>query len=53
MEPCGAKQLEAELEAAREGLRDLDHDIRKIHGRELPNGGNRTAPRSPRFVLSW
>ncbi|XP_043275536.1 pinin [Venturia canescens] len=47
MEPCGAKRLEAELEAAREGLRDLDHDIRKIHGRELPNGGNRTAPRSP------
>lgn len=39
-ETWGAERLEAELEAARDGLRGLDRDIRKILGRDLPDGEN-------------
>ncbi|XP_036140207.1 pinin isoform X2 [Monomorium pharaonis] len=34
----GADKLEAQLEIARDGLRGLDRSIRKILGRELPDG---------------
>ncbi|XP_070156091.1 pinin [Polyergus mexicanus] len=34
----GAERLEAQLEAARDGLRGLDRSIRKILGRDLPDG---------------
>ncbi|XP_012217379.1 pinin [Linepithema humile] len=33
-----AERLEAQLEAARDGLRGLDRSIRKILGRDLPDG---------------
>ncbi|KAG8035329.1 hypothetical protein G9C98_006775 [Cotesia typhae] len=36
----GADKLEAELQAARDGLRELDRDIRKILGRDLPDTEN-------------
>lgn len=39
-EGWGAERLEAELEAARDGLRGLDRDIRKILGRDLPDSEN-------------
>lgn len=39
-ETWGAERLEADLEAARDGLRDLDRDIRKILGRDLPDSEN-------------
>nr|XP_050851642.1 pinin isoform X1 [Vespula vulgaris] len=39
-EPWGADRLEAQLEAARDGLRGLDRSIRKILGRDLPDGEN-------------
>lgn len=44
----GADRIEAELEAARDGLRGLDRNIRKILGRDLPdteNGGQQQSPR--------
>ncbi|XP_012280202.1 pinin [Orussus abietinus] len=47
-EPWGAERLEAELEAARDGLRGLDRNIRKILGRDLPDGENQIQP-SPRI----
>ncbi|KAG5329648.1 PININ protein, partial [Acromyrmex charruanus] len=34
----GADRLEAQLEVARDGLRGLDRSIRKILGRDLPDG---------------
>jgi len=34
----GADKLEAQLEVARDGLRGLDRSIRKILGRDLPDG---------------
>lgn len=34
----GAERLEAQLETARDGLRGLDRSIRKILGRDLPDG---------------
>jgi len=34
----GAERWESELEAARDGLRGLDRSIRKILGRDLPDG---------------
>ncbi|XP_057340814.1 pinin [Microplitis mediator] len=39
-ENWGADKLEAELQAARDGLRELDRDIRKILGRDLPDTEN-------------
>ncbi|KAG7199296.1 hypothetical protein KM043_018151 [Ampulex compressa] len=39
-EAWGADRLEAQLEAARDGLRGLDRSIRKILGRDLPDGEN-------------
>lgn len=45
----GAERLEAELEIARDGLRGLDRDIRKILGRDLPDGENATIQSSPRY----
>ncbi|XP_015190642.1 PREDICTED: pinin isoform X1 [Polistes dominula] len=39
-ESWGADRLEAELEAARDGLKGLDRSIRKILGRDLPDGEN-------------
>ncbi|XP_076662392.1 desmosome associated protein-like protein pinnin isoform X1 [Halictus rubicundus] len=39
-EAWGADKLEAQLEAARDGLRGLDRSIRKILGRDLPDGEN-------------
>lgn len=39
-EVWGAERLEAQLEAARDGLRGLDRSIRKILGRDLPDGEN-------------
>ncbi|XP_034189661.1 desmosome associated protein-like protein pinnin isoform X1 [Osmia lignaria lignaria] len=39
-EAWGAERLEAQLEAARDGLRGLDRSIRKILGRDLPDGEN-------------
>lgn len=38
LEIWGAERLEAQLEAARDGLRGLDRSIRKILGRDLPDG---------------
>lgn len=35
-----AEGLEAQLEAARDDLRGLDRSIRKILGRDLPDGEN-------------
>lgn len=37
-EQWGAERLEAQLEIARDGLRGLDRSIRKILGRDLPDG---------------
>lgn len=37
LEIWGAERLEAQLEAARDGLRGLDRSIRKILGRDLPD----------------
>lgn len=39
-ENWGADKLEAELQAARDGLRELERDIRKILGRDLPDTEN-------------
>ncbi|XP_014212452.1 pinin [Copidosoma floridanum] len=36
----GAEKLEAELEAAKDGLRGLEKNIRKILGRDVPDGEN-------------
>ncbi|XP_063972117.1 pinin [Diachasmimorpha longicaudata] len=46
----GSERLEAELEAARDGLRCLDKDIRKILGRDLPEGENAPTQLSSRIV---
>lgn len=48
-EPWGADQLEAQLEAARDGLRGLDRSIRKILGRDLPDGENGPLQPPPRL----
>lgn len=40
LDNAGADKLEAELQAARDGLRELDRDIRKILGRDLPDTEN-------------
>jgi len=37
-EQWGAEKLEAQLEVARDGLRGLDRSIRKILGRDVPDG---------------
>lgn len=37
-ETWGAEKLEAQLETARDGLRSLERNIRKIMGRDLPDG---------------
>lgn len=50
-ETWGAERLEAELEVARDGLRGLDRDIRKILGRDLPDGENGSAQPPPRYVF--
>lgn len=47
-ETWGAERLEADLEAARDGLRDLDRDIRKILGRDLPDSENGQLQSTPR-----
>lgn len=39
-----AEKLEAQLEAARDDLRGLDRSIRKILGRDLPDGENASVP---------
>lgn len=49
-EPWGADKLEAELEAARDNLRGLDRNIRKILGRDLPDGETGSLQPSPRFI---
>ncbi|XP_034952105.1 pinin [Chelonus insularis] len=46
----GADKLEEKLEAARDGLRELDRDIRKILGRDLPDGENGPNQQSTRIV---
>uniref|UniRef100_A0A0C9S1Z0 PNN_1 protein n=1 Tax=Fopius arisanus TaxID=64838 RepID=A0A0C9S1Z0_9HYME len=46
----GSERLEAELEAARDGLRCLDKDIRKILGRDLPDGENAPVQLSSRIT---
>lgn len=48
-EPWGADRLEAQLEAARDGLRGLDRSIRKILGRDLPDGENGPLQPPPRL----
>ena len=50
-EPWRADKLEADLETARDNLRGLDRNIRKILGRDLPDG--ETGPLQPplRFAL--
>ncbi|XP_043669829.1 pinin isoform X2 [Vespula pensylvanica] len=48
-EPWGADRLEAQLEAARDGLRGLDRSIRKILGRDLPDGENGPIQPPPRL----
>ena len=52
-EPWGADKLEAELETARDNLRGLDRNIRKILGQDLPDG--ETGPLQPpsRYVLYY
>ncbi|XP_076752595.1 desmosome associated protein-like protein pinnin isoform X1 [Xylocopa sonorina] len=50
-EAWGAERLEAQLEAARDGLRGLDRSIRKILGRDLPDGEN-GPPQPPPSRLS-
>lgn len=49
-EVWAAEKLEAELEAARDGLRGLDRNIRKILGRDLPDGENGSVQPPSRFV---
>lgn len=49
-ENWGADKLEAQLEAARDGLRGLDRSIRKILGRDLPEGENGPVQSSPRLI---
>lgn len=49
-EPWGADKLEAELEAARDNLRGLDRNIRKILGRDLPDGETGSLQPSPRLA---
>ncbi|CAL7943086.1 unnamed protein product [Xylocopa violacea] len=48
-EAWGAERLEAQLEAARDGLRGLDRSIRKILGRDLPDGENGPPQPPPRL----
>nr|XP_033325433.1 pinin isoform X2 [Megalopta genalis] len=48
-EAWGADKLEAQLEAARDGLRGLDRNIRKILGRDLPDGENGPIQLPPRL----
>ncbi|XP_017892082.1 pinin isoform X2 [Ceratina calcarata] len=48
-EAWGADRLEAQLEAARDGLRGLDRSIRKILGRDLPDGENGPIQPPPRL----
>ncbi|XP_033316474.1 pinin [Bombus bifarius] len=48
-EAWGAESLEAQLEAARDGLRGLDRSIRKILGRDLPDGENGPLQPPPRL----
>ncbi|CAK9832248.1 PNN [Anthophora retusa] len=48
-EAWGAERLEAQLEAARDGLRGLDRSIRKILGRDLPDGENGPLQAPPRL----
>ncbi|XP_003706854.1 desmosome associated protein-like protein pinnin isoform X3 [Megachile rotundata] len=48
-EAWGAERLEAQLEAARDGLRGLDRSIRKILGRDLPDGENGPIQPPPRL----
>lgn len=48
-ETWGAERLEAQLEAARDGLRGLDRSIRKILGRDLPDGENGPLQPPPRL----
>ncbi|XP_076662393.1 desmosome associated protein-like protein pinnin isoform X2 [Halictus rubicundus] len=48
-EAWGADKLEAQLEAARDGLRGLDRSIRKILGRDLPDGENGPIQPPPRL----
>ncbi|XP_017767404.1 PREDICTED: pinin [Eufriesea mexicana] len=48
-EAWGAERLEAQLEAARDGLRGLDRSIRKILGRDLPDGENGPLQPPPRL----
>lgn len=50
-EPWGADKLEAELEAARDNLRGLDRNIRKILGRDLPDGETGSLQPSPRYYF--
>ncbi|XP_066584263.1 pinin [Prorops nasuta] len=45
----GADKIEAQLEAARDGLRGLDRSIRKILGRDLPDGENGPPQPIPRI----
>lgn len=45
-----AEKLEAELEAAKDDLRGLEKNIRKILGRDVPEGENGAAPTPVRFV---
>ncbi|XP_053979126.1 pinin [Hylaeus anthracinus] len=49
-EAWGADRLEAQLEAARDGLRGLDRSIRKILGRDLPDGENGPVQPPPRLT---
>lgn len=48
-EAWGAERLEAQLEAARDGLRGLDRSIRKILGRDLLDGENGPLQPPPRL----
>ena len=48
-EAWGAERLESLLESARDGLRGLDRSIRKILGRDLPDGENGPLQPPPRL----
>ncbi|KAL7298354.1 hypothetical protein TKK_0008697 [Trichogramma kaykai] len=50
-ESWGADNLEAQLEAARDGLRGLEKNIRKILGRDVAEGENGTVPATARLNL--
>lgn len=49
-EAWGADKLEAELESARDELRGLDKNIRKILGKDLPDGENAPLQQTQRFT---